>query len=204
MAHSKAERAVAFAGVLQAAHLVSLVSQRQPYSQSAFDASIDSILVTSPENTLAVFADKLGNVQTGLKQLSELNKKDEMLMRYTISLLAVEKQLSKRPDILATIGRRLQHMQHQIHDDDATSRLQRLSGVYQDTVSTLPFRIQVIGDRDYLTQAHISDKIRSLLFAGVRSAMLWRQVGGNKWQLIFGRGALEKQAKYLIQQISSQ
>ena len=32
-----------------------------------------------------------------------------------------------------------------------------------------------------------SNKIRSLLLAGIRSAMLWRQCGGKRWQILLGR-----------------
>lgn len=196
------DRVTALAGILQAAILVERIAQNKPYSQSLFDASIDSVLVTDPANTLAVFGGKTENLQLGLEAVATLNRLDEAVTRYAISLLAVESQLKKRPDILASIGRRLTHLQHQIHGDDDYSQLQRLSGVYQDTISTLPFRIQVAGDREHLTQPIISAKIRAILFAGVRSALLWRQVGGKKWQLIFGKSKMKAIAKQLLNSTS--
>lgn len=43
-------------------------------------------------------------------------------------------------------------------------------------------------------------KIRALLLAGVRSAVLWRQVGGRRWQLFLWRNKFAKLAKKLIEQ----
>ncbi|HKM37225.1 MAG TPA: DUF489 family protein, partial [Thiopseudomonas sp.] len=33
-------------------------------------------------------------------------------------------------------------------------------------------------------------KVRALLFAGIRSARLWRQLGGRRWHLLTKRGAM--------------
>lgn len=198
MTYTSSDRVIALAGVLQSAALVAQIAENKTYSQPCFDASLQSILVTDPTSTIEVFGGQASNLQLGLEAVANLNKLNEMVTRYAISLLAVESQLKKRPDILATIGRRLKHLQHQIHGDDEYSQLQRLSGVYQDTISTLPFRIQVAGEREHLTQPIISAKIRAILFAGVRSAMLWRQVGGSKWQVVFGKKKMKIIAEQLL------
>lgn len=198
MAYAQSDRVIALAGVLQSAILVNQVAQNKHYDKPYFNALIQSILTTDPTSTLDVFGGDINNIALGLEAVRNLNKLNETITRYAISLLAVESQLRKRPDILATIGRRLKHLQHQIHSDDEHSQLQRLSGVYQDTISTLPFRIQVMGDKDHLTQALISDKIRAILFAGVRSALLWRQVGGSKWQVVLGKTRMKNIANQLL------
>ena len=33
-------------------------------------------------------------------------------------------------------------------------------------------------------------RIRALLLAGIRSARLWRQLGGSRWQMVFSRRRL--------------
>ncbi|MDX1397057.1 MAG: DUF489 family protein [Oceanospirillum sp.] len=32
-----------------------------------------------------------------------------------------------------------------------------------------------------------AEKVRALLFAGIRSAILWHQLGGRRWKLLLGR-----------------
>ena len=48
----------------------------------------------------------------------------------------------------------------------------------------------VQGNPHYLGQPGVVSEIRALLLAAVRSAMLWRQLGGNQWQFLFARGAM--------------
>ena len=50
----------------------------------------------------------------------------------------------------------------------------------------------------YLQQSANAAKIRTLLFAGVRAARLWRQLGGSRWQLVFGRRKLLKELYPLL------
>ncbi|MNO05884.1 putative lysogenization regulator [compost metagenome] len=48
----------------------------------------------------------------------------------------------------------------------------------------------VQGNPHYLGQAGVVDEIRALLLAAVRSAVLWRQMGGSLWDFLFGKRAM--------------
>jgi len=72
-----------------------------------------------------------------------------------------------------------------------------LAGLYQETLSTFKFRIQVGGDPRLLQNTENAAKIRALLLAGIRAAMLWRQVGGRRWHLLFFRSRLRPSLKKL-------
>jgi high frequency lysogenization protein len=43
----------------------------------------------------------------------------------------------------------------------------------------------VQGEPTFLQQSDNVNKIRALLLAGIRAAVLWRQKGGRRWQFIF-------------------
>lgn len=207
MKHTKEERVIALAGLFQAAALVSQLAKAKTLNDQAFKSSIESLFDLNPENTFAVYGGKAENIAIGLEQLQQLNKKmrDNDVPRYVIGLLTVIKQLDKDTDMLATIARRLEHIAYQREhfSDNFANTLASLSGLYQETISTLPYRIKVLGDREHLTQPAISDKIRALLFAGVRAAILWRQVGGSKWQLAFGRNDIARISTHLLNSIST-
>ncbi|HSX19775.1 MAG TPA: DUF489 family protein, partial [Gammaproteobacteria bacterium] len=47
------------------------------------------------------------------------------------------------------------------------------------------------------------NKIRTILLAGVRSAVLWRQLGGSRWQLTFGKKTLLQDAQALLQELKA-
>jgi hypothetical protein len=57
--------------------------------------------------------------------------------------------------------------------------LASLGGLYADTVSHLRPRVMVQGNPHYLGQAAIVSEIRAVLLAALRSAVLWRQLGGS-------------------------
>ncbi len=48
----------------------------------------------------------------------------------------------------------------------------------------------VQGNPHYLGQAGVVAEIRALLLAAVRSAVLWRQLGGSYWDFLFSRKAM--------------
>jgi len=58
----------------------------------------------------------------------------------------------------------------------------------------------VNGEQGYLATPLIAAKVRAGLLAGVRSAVLWRQLGGNRWQLLFGRRRIAREAGRLLRQ----
>ena len=64
---------------------------------------------------------------------------------------------------------------------------EQLGKLYQDTISKLPYRIQVQGKIELLRNDQIAMRIRALLLAGIRAAVLWHQLGGRRWHLIFYR-----------------
>ena len=70
--------------------------------------------------------------------------------------------------------------------------------LYQDTVSTFSFRIQVTGEPRHLQNSDNANKVRALLLAGIRAAILWRQVGGKRWQLLLFRSRVGKSARKIL------
>ena len=65
-------------------------------------------------------------------------------------------------------------------------------------LSTFRFRIQVTGDVRHLQNPLVVHKIRAILLAGIRSALLWRQVGGKRWHFIVYRKKLLETIKTII------
>ena len=79
--------------------------------------------------------------------------------------------------------------------------LANLADLYHSNISTLQPRIMVIGDPQYLSDPGTVNKVRALLLAGIRSAHLWRQCGGSRWQLMFHRPKLRREVQALLAQI---
>ena len=76
--------------------------------------------------------------------------------------------------------------------------LAHLADIYSQTVSQLQPRIMVKGEPNYLQNPDNQNRIRSLLLAGIRAAWLWRQVGGSRWRIVFGRNKLLEAAHHYL------
>ena len=202
-------RCLALAAVFQASILVAELAQKGHCDDAAYQSLIDSLFIFEADNTLQIYGNTTENLQIGLKQLSQFSQQSNnpqfsAMAKYALSLLSLQKQARKDGEMLNLIRSRLEHMQYrQEHFSEEQEGVDMalassLSGLYQDTLSTLKFRIKVQGNMEKLTNTQISDKIRALLFAGFRSALLWQQLGGTKWQLIFKRAEIERVSQQLL------
>ncbi|WP_218310571.1 high frequency lysogenization protein HflD [Alteromonas antoniana] len=202
------EKTLALAGVCQAASLVQQLARRGTIDKQACEASLSSILVTDPETPQHVFG-KLSNLEVGYRtlvaQLSDKSAtKDTELTRYIASMLGLERKLAKKQSALGELGNRISHVQRQLAhvDFDNVQIVSSLASIYSDIVSPLAPRIQVAGNPDYLGQPVNQHRVRALLLAGVRSAVMWRQMGGKRRQILFNRKDILHSAKQALRLIN--
>ncbi|MEN1729524.1 MAG: DUF489 family protein, partial [Pseudomonadota bacterium] len=73
-----------------------------------------------------------------------------------------------------------------------------LADSYQQFISSMDYRLSITGKPDYLKQPEKIAFIRALLLAGIRSTILWHQVGGRQWRLVFQRGKMLQTANQLM------
>jgi high frequency lysogenization protein len=194
------EQLVALGGVFQAAVLVDKIAKTGQVSEAALGCMLGSLLVMDPKDTLEVYGGDDLNLREGYRSLVSALERDPTSLqreplRYALSMLGLERQLAKRDDLLELIGKRLPQIKSQVeHFGLVHDNVIAASGaLYQDTLSTMRQRIQVHGDMRNLQQPNNASKIRALLLAGIRSARLWRQLGGHRWQLVISRRKLLKE-----------
>lgn len=208
MAHTLTDRTVALAGLFQAAKLVQQTA-RQGHAPDALVAPlVGAIFNTNPADVPSVFGG-LENLRLGLRTLADQlgtdnQRRDFEITKYAIALLQLESQLRKRPPMLEQITQGVTRARQQAeHFASAThaSVLASLGGLYSDTLSTLAPRIMVAGEPMHLNNPDHANKIRTLLLAGLRAAVLWRQCGGVRWQLFLNRGKHVAQAELLLTQL---
>ena len=75
----------------------------------------------------------------------------------------------------------------ELHGSTHPDVLSSLGALYADTISHLRPRVMVQGNPHYLGQPGVVAEIRAILLAAVRSAVLWRQLGGTMWDFVLGR-----------------
>lgn len=195
--------ALALAGVIQATLLVEQVAKTGYLQPDAYKTSIESLFDLNPSSTLAVYGGSAQHLRTGLEALRDMLRgqhKHQDAMRYSLGALHLQKKLAGRKDMLNIIASRMQQAATQAQHFSSTHEnvIGNLGNIYGETISTFRFRIQVMGDYNYLQQTRIASQIRALLLAAIRSAMLWRQLGGNRWQLLLQRKAIAAEVDKLL------
>jgi high frequency lysogenization protein len=200
-------QAIALAGVFQAASLVDQLSITGKINQSAFDCSFDSLFTFEAPTTLEVYGD-LANIQSGLKALEmylsgEGGKPTKAMTYYILTLLKIAKQLKKNDTMSSKIFEKLQEIdtQSSAFEFSRSNVTSKIGALYQETISTVSPRVIVKGEQSYLSNADTLAKIRTLLLAGIRSAILWNQIGGTQWRLLFTRASYVRSAEKLLDQI---
>ena len=187
------QQTIALAGVAQAARLVDQISKTGSYPLEFLESSIHSLFVFSPDGAADLFGGVPG-VKLGLQNLSSLladtkAQESQDVVRYVFSLLHLERKFSANSEMMSVVRSRLNHTSFRAEhfSNDVNALCHSISGIYEDTLSQQKFRIKVTGSPQHLQNTKNAQIIRAVLLAGVRSAFLWRQLGGHRWGLLLHR-----------------
>ena len=198
------ERSIALAGIFQNCYQMQQLATTGKIEPFYLDIAVKAIMNTNPENTLAIFQGIPG-IREGLvlikQQLGNANKtRDTELTRYSISVLFLASKLLKDQKMLNKISEGIEKTRGQIEHFgiEHANIYASLGGLYSDTISQLNPRIMVSGEPNVLNNSDNANKIRTLLLSSIRSAVLWQQLGGSRWQLLFKRKNIVAIAKDLI------
>lgn len=198
------ERTLALAGILQAAVAVQQLARRGVVvPEQLSEALLDSVLTTDADSTEAVYGSPAA-LFPGLKVLQEqLNgqgQRDVEQTRYIVGMMQLERRLMRNNQVLNELSQGINQIKRQRDDFDfsAGQIRENLARLYTDTISQLGPRIQISGRPEHLQHQPTQHHIRSLLLAGIRSAVLWRQLGGKRRQIIFSRARLLSAARDLL------
>ena len=210
VASSPHDTVLALAGIFQSARLVQQLAREGRADPEAFQASIRSTLDLDAPDVPAVYGGAAG-VRLGLTLLhtklsGQSEPSDVEMAHYVVALIHLANVLRKRPAMQDAIRSGLEAAQTQMKffaSDDKPGEihpalLEKLAELYSQTISNLAPRIMVSGEHGHLSNPANAAKVRAVLFAGIRSAILWRQLGGRRWQLLFQRAKISNTAATLL------
>jgi high frequency lysogenization protein len=211
---SSKDRTLALAGVFQAARLVQQLARQGRSDKLALAASLGSVLAIDCASTEDVYGGA-GGVILGLQLVRDklsgrADSSDIELTRYVLGVLQLQRKIGRNKPMLDAIREGIAALSAQLPSSIQGLRADeslhasvacRLAELYSLTLSTLTPRIMVSGAHGYLANPAIADKVRAALFAGIRSAFLWRQLGGNRWQLLFTKRAIVRESMSILAQL---
>ncbi|WP_028292806.1 high frequency lysogenization protein HflD [Oceanobacter kriegii] len=191
---NREERAVAIAAVVQAATLVEKLASTGDAPAVDTDPLLESLFIQNPDSFADIYGNPKRNLHLGMNTLHTLasgkgNAINPDVTRYTVAILHLESKLRRNRGMMRELGNGIEQCGRQAEAFSTTheNTIAALADLYKNTLSNLSYRIHVTGNPTYLQNDATANKVRALLLAGIRAAILWRQVGGRRWQLLLGR-----------------
>ena len=187
-------RVLALAGMVQSLKLVRQIAETGHADTGNQRIVLDSVFRIDADSVDAVYGGR-GQLRQGLMTMREHlvdRGGDELLPKLGMAILQIERRFVGDAGMADQVVAGLRALestaerQGSIHPEV----IARLGQLYADTISHLRPRVIVLGNTHYLQQPQVVAEIRALLLAALRSAVLWRQLGGTYWDFVFRRRAM--------------
>ncbi len=198
-------QALALAGVFQAAELVRQAAQHGTWSGYAASASLDSLFRLESDSVEEVYGGS-ERLRLGLETLAGvLGGEDShaQSLQYAVALLQLQRKFMRDGAMMQEVGIALERIERETaaleEPQREEQRAEAVADLYTRTVSTMTPRIVVNGNPRYLQTPRTVAWIRALLFSGLRSGVLWQQLGGGRFKLLFGRRRLLEETRQLLE-----
>lgn len=195
---------VALAGLVQAVSLVQRLARTGMANGEGLETCVASIFKINADSVLDVYGG-LDRLKTGLQLLKQQlggssQGIDSELARYAAAVVVLEIKLNERPRMQQSVRDGVERVSAKAAHFGLTHDqvLAALAEVYQQNISELRPRIMVQGEPAHLSNPDVANRIRSLLLAAIRSAVLWRQCGGRRWKVLFYRRAMLEEVWRLL------
>ncbi|WP_454830780.1 high frequency lysogenization protein HflD [Pseudoxanthomonas wuyuanensis] len=194
MSNRFSERVLALAGMAQALQQVRRIAETGQSEAAVVQASLDSVFRIDAASPVEVYG-QISGVSSGLRLLRSYlgnEARDEALPKLALSVLQLERRFVRETNTVNAVGSGISEIapQAQAHGSTHPEVLAALGGLYADTISHLRPRVMVQGNPHYLGQPGVVAEIRAILLAAMRSAVLWRQLGGSYWDFLISRKAM--------------
>ncbi len=184
---------LALAAMFQAATLVDELALHGNCEADDFNCSFDSLFTIEAPTAREALGD-ITCLTRGFTALAnylggENRSPGRNIAYYLLSMLKISHQVMRNEDLSEKLLTGLQRIDSSSSEFNMSrhSVINKIDGLYQDHISSLSPRIIVRGEQNYLRNDDNAAKIRALLLAGIRAAVLWQQLDGSRWKLFWSR-----------------
>ena len=195
------DRVLALAGLLQSVRLVQEMANNGQAETRALAPCIDSLFRFDADSTEEVYGGTRALLPGLRRVVAQLDgsDRDSAQTRMAMNVLHLERRFVAAPQAMDEVQRRLEQVQREQQPWEPThpAVLSRLGEIYAELVSPLGPKVMVAGNPVYLSQPEVVAEVRAALLAGLRSAVLWRQLGGSWLDLLLSRRRMVETAREL-------
>ena len=190
------QQALALAAVFQASNQVYKLAYNGVSDKEKMSFSMSTLLNQNPDSLDQLYG-SIENLEDGLDSMKMFlenannvsEPKYKEVISYVMSSIHLASKLSNDNQLLTKIDDGIDKARQQADHFSIThdNVYSNVGSLYQDTISNMRLRIQVMGSAVYLQQSAVAARIRCMLFAAIRNAFLWRQFGGKRRHLLLQR-----------------
>lgn len=189
--HPLNDRMLALAGLAQALAQVRRIADTGEANADVLATALGSVFRIDASDTVEVYGDAT-RLRPGLMVLRDYftgAAKDEHLPRLAMAVMQLERRFVRHDVMGAKVqgGIRAAAPSAERLGVAHPDVLSALGSLYADTLSHLRPRVLVQGNPHYLGQPSVVAEVRAVLLAAMRSAVLWRQMGGSLWDFLLRR-----------------
>ena len=188
------DRVLALAGLAQALRQVRRIADTGQSDAQVVSTALDSVFRIDAPSPTGVYGD-VASLRPGLRAVRDYLRNsgdDPLLPRLALAVTQLERRFSRDDAMAARVHEGIVALAPTAErlGSGHPDVLAALGTLYADTVSQLRPRVLVQGNPHYLAQPGVVAEIRAVLLAALRSAVLWRQLGGSPWDFLFRRGEM--------------
>lgn len=190
------DRTLALAGLVQSLKQVRRIADTGQADAQILATSLDSVFRIDADSPEAVYGGA-ASVRPGLLLLRDYlsnHGDDPQLPKLALSVTQLERRFVSSGPVAERVHEGILELKPTA-DRLGSSHpevLAALGALYAESVSHLRPKVMVQGNPHYLGQAGVVAEIRAILLAALRSAVLWRQMGGSAWDIFLRRRALQQ------------
>jgi len=185
------QRVLALAGMAQALKQVRRIAETGQADAAVLSTALDSVFRIDAPSPEAVYGGR-DAVVPGLMLLRDYfgnQGSDPLLPKLGLAVAQLERRFTQDRAVSGEVHHGILEIKPKAEQLGHTHPevLAALGALYADTVSHLRPKVMVQGNPHYLGQANVVAEIRAVLLASLRSAVLWRQMGGSLWDFLLRR-----------------
>ncbi|VXB27657.1 High frequency lysogenization protein HflD homolog [Luteimonas sp. 9C] len=190
------QRVLALAGMAQALKQVRRIAETGQADAAVLSTALDSVFRIDATSPADVYGGR-DAVVPGLMLLRDYfgnQGSDPLLPKLGLAVVQLERRFMQDSAVSGEVHHGILDIKPKAEELGHTHPevIAALGALYADTVSHLRPKVMVQGNPHYLGQAHVVAEIRAVLLASLRSAVLWRQMGGSLWDFLLRRQQMLK------------
>lgn len=206
---------VALAALFQSAAQIQKIARFGTVDEHAIAPLMRALIITDPEEVTDVYATNrltygLNQIATSLMPKDINNQSQTEMVKIAYNIMTLESSLSKNSTISKQLEHQIDDLRKEVlsmHADYESASdnilldydvIKLYSKIYSDLISVNFPKLIIYGEEQFLRRTELQEMIRALLLSGIRASVLWYQVGGRRYSLMFKNKDITECARNIL------